>query len=523
MRTRRANNAYSVTLFPFLAVLICTMGVLVALLFVAVHAAGQSTKHESNEAQEQQAEKLKELQYAIEENEFRIEGLADFRPDVVERLKVERERRAHLQTSLKEIDEQALQLANQLKQLEEQPVESTETLTQLESVEEQLKRQILAVNEQLEQLNQQKPIENIVYSVVPTDASGVTNRRPIYIECVDNRLILQPHGITFDMRDFVRPIEVGNPLDAAMIAIRNYWDKHQLSGKEGDAYPLLIVRPSGAQAYALARHAIQSWDDEFGYELITEELELDFGVRDTRLEQELQITIAEAKRRQIRRTAIAMADGNRVGGNGNGLTRDSRYTGLTVDNENGGFTQQGQRQRGSFDQPRNDFRQSQQDNGTRREGGRTTVASRSEPSTANPNGQSATAGAEGGSKFGNTLESVASKKGQNWALPSRTEGGTVYRRPITVTCSADRLVIASGASLDDQPKIVWMRGMTSEAVDPLVEEVWQKIDSWGFAGAGGYWKPELRIRVTQDGLQRARELAVLLDGSGLDLSFSETR
>ena len=484
MRTRRANNAYAVTLFPFLAVLICTMGVLVALLFVAVHAAGQSAQNETNEVHEQQAEKLKELQYAIEENEFRIEGLADFRPDVVERLKVERERRAHLQTSLKEIDEQALQLANQLKQLESQPDQSTETLAQLEAAEEQLKRQILAVNEQLEQLNQQKPIENIVYSVVPTDASGVTNRRPIYIECVGNRMILQPHGITFDMRDFVRPIEVGNPLDAAMIAIRNYWDKHQLSGKEGDAYPLLIVRPSGAQAYALARHAIQSWDDEFGYELITEDLKLDFGVRDARLEQELQITIAEAKRRQARRTAIAMADGNRFGGNGGGLTRESRYTGLTVDNENGGFAQQGQ-QPGAFDRSDNGFRERRQDNGTRRDGGRTTVESQSASSTANPNGQSATAGAEGGSKFGNTLESVASKKGQDWALPSRTEGGTVYRRPITVTCSADRLVIASGASLDDQPKVVWMRGATSEAIDPLVEEVWQKIEFMGLCRGRG--------------------------------------
>lgn len=519
MRSRRSNNAYTVTLFPFLAVLICTMGVLVALLVVAVHAAGQSVKKESAVIHEEQAAKLKEIEYAIEENEFRVDGLADFRPDVVERLKVERERRSHLQASLKAIDEEALQLANQLKQLDGQPGQTSETLAQLEATEESLKRQILATNEQLELMEQQKPVEQVVYSVVPTDAVGGTSRRPIYIECVDNRLILQPHGISFDVRDFVRPIEVGNPLDAAMIAIRNYWDKHQLSGKEGDAYPLLIVRPSGAKSYALARHAIQSWDDEFGYELIEEELELDFGVRDIQLEQELQVTIAEAKRRQLRKTAIAMAEGNRVGGNG-GLTRESRYTGLTVDNANGGFVQQGQESE-FRDHSTRDMRP--RENGTTQNGGRVTVESQPNQSDDSSQGQSRTAGAEGGSQFGNTLESIASKKGQDWALPSRTQGGTVYRRPITITCTADRLVIESGTSLDDQPKLVQMNGTTSEAVDPLIEEVWQKIDSWGFAGSGGYWKPELRIRVTEDGIQRARELAVLLEGSGLDLKFSELR
>lgn len=528
MRTRRSNNAYAVTLFPFLAVLICTMGVLVALLVVAVHAAGQSVKKESAEIQDKQAAKLKELEYAIEENEFRVEGLADFRPDVVERLKVEREKRSHLQASLKAIDDEALQLANQLKQLEQQPHQSSETLAELEATEETLKRQILAVNEQLENLEKQKPVEQVVYSVVPTDAMGGTNRRPIYIECVGNRLILQPHGITFDVRDFVRPIEAGNPLDAAMIAIRNYWDKHQLSGKEGDAYPLLIVRPSGAKSYALARHAIQSWDDEFGYELITEDLKLEFGVRDLQLEQEIQITVAEAKRRQQRMTAIALAEGNQLGGNG-GLTRESRYTGLTVDHANGGFTQQGQGS-GQAGATAQDWRSQSEG------GGRETAANPSRPTRNHPSEgathlaakgathlESGAAGTAGGSKFGNTLESVASRKGEDWALPSRTQGGTIYRRPITITCSGNRLVIESGTSLDDRPKIVQMNGATSEAVDPLVEEVWQKIDSWGFAGAGGYWKPELRIRVTQDGVQRARELAVLLDGSGLDLVFSESR
>ncbi len=519
MRSRRSNNAYAVTLFPFLAVLICTMGVLVALLVVAVHAADRSVRKETAEVLDKKAAELKEVRFAIEENEFRVDGLADFRPDVVERLKAARETRAHLQNSLKEIENDARLLANQLQQLEQQPNVAPEVLVQLEAEEANLKQQILAGREQLEHLEKQKPVEQVVYSIVPTTAAGVTNRRPIYIECVDDRLVIQPHGITFLLRDFLPPVEVGNPLDAAMIAVRNYWDEHQLAGSEGDAYPLLIVRPSGAKAYALARHAIQSWDDEFGYELITDDLELDFGTRDSQLEQEIQLAISEAQRRQDRRSAIAMSEGNGLGGNRGGLNKDSQYTGLSVDHANGGFVSNAALGEGRARQTSNWSGQT----GTDPNGGRRTVSSQSQPSeqTAQQQ-QSRAAGAEGGSASGNSLESVAQNKGQDWALPSRTRGGTIYRRPITITCSADQLVIASGTSLDDQPKVLALNGETAEAVDPLVNEVWQKIESWGFAGTGGYWKPELRFRVTRDGMQRARDLAVLLEGSGLDLKFSET-
>lgn len=517
MRSRRSNNAYAVTLFPFLAVLICTMGVLVALLVVAVHAADQSVREETAEVREKKAEELKKVRFAIEENEVRVEGLADFRPDVLDRLKHARETRAHLQDSLREIENDALLLANQLKQLDQQPQVAPELLRQLETQEAELKNQILASRERLEQLELQKPAEKVVYSVVPTTAAGVTSRRPIYIECVEDRLVIQPHGITFYTRDFLPPVEAGNPLDAAMIAIRNYWDEHQLTGSEGDAYPLLIVRPDGAQSYALARHAIQSWDDEFGYELITQDLELDFGARDGQLEQEIQLAISEAKKRLDRRTAIAMAEGNRLGGNGGGLNKDSQYTGLSVDHTNGGFVSNSNP---SQESPNQSSRWPEQ-SGTVRNGGRRMNSREATQGTANSQQPSQAAGVEGGSAFGNSLESVANQKGRDWALPSRTEGGTVYRRPISITCSEDQLVIASGASLDDLPKVVPMRGPTSDAVDPLVNEVWQKIESWGFAGTGGYWKPELRIRVAPDGMQRARDLAALLEGSGLDLKFSE--
>jgi regulator of replication initiation timing len=508
------------------------MGVLVALLVVAVRVADQSARAESAEVRGEKSEAIKQVDYAIEDAEFRIDGLKDFRPDLLDRLQLARKARAHLQDSLQDLEDEAKQLARQLSQFSEKPDAAPETLVQLDQEEAQLKHRILAAKEQLEQLEEQKPTEHVVYSIVPTDASGTTNRRPIYIECFQNRLVIQPHGIEFLASDFAPPIQVGNPLDAAMIAIRNYWDKHQLAGNEGDAYPLLIVRPSGAKSYALARYAIQSWDDEFGYELVTENLPLDFGIRDEQLEQEIRLAIAEAKKRQqLRASALAVSSRYQQGGGGQ-EAGGRQYTGLTVDHEQGGFKSNGSSGRsgvesnsdGEINQFNSEYANSQSRNGSQSDSASRKQLDGDSAAPEDANQQiSGSFGTQGGAAAGNSLEPISQSQGKNWALPSRTEGGTVYRRPITITCSANQLVVASGSSLDDRAQTVIMNGATSEAIEPLVNEVWKKIESWGFAGSGGYWKPELRIRVQPGGQQRARDLATLLNGSGLDLIFSEQR
>jgi hypothetical protein len=49
----------------------------------------------------------------------------------------------------------------------------------------------------------------------------------------------------------------------------------------------------------------------------------------------------------------------------------------------------------------------------------------------------------------------------------------------------------------------------------MVEVIWQRIDSWGIAGQGSFWKPQLRV-VTQAGAEnRYAQLQGLLKNSGL--------
>ena len=403
-------------------------------------------------------------------------------------------------------------------------------------------------------------------SIVPTDTGSSTLRRPIYIECVNDKLILRPHQITLAASDFQQPIFAGNPLDAALIAIRDYWQRFDLTGDEGDPYPLLVVRPSGARAYALARHAMQSWQDEFGYELIEEDLPLEFGELDTQLQNEINLAVAKAKQRRANSThadefGIPRLGDSTVDSRGNSAAdrrqsggASGRYTGLTVDNENGGFTLEGSTsQQSDFAAYRNSGRNSDHNSDRNAYSGRspeddfepfptdeefaaggvsdsgnwqarnqsregnTESANRSRGADQ----ESATSGVAGGSAAGNSLDSLAESRGANWALPSRTERGTVYRRPITVYCAANELVVESGTGLDDRRKVVRFDGLTQNAVAPLVAEVWEKIDSWGFAGTGGYWKPELKLNVLPGGLHRANDLRVLLDDSGLDIDVIE--
>ena len=56
------------------------------------------------------------------------------------------------------------------------------------------------------------------YSVVPYDGPNGTRRRPIYIECLADAVVLQPEGVRLSEADFEGPLGPGNPLAAALRA-----------------------------------------------------------------------------------------------------------------------------------------------------------------------------------------------------------------------------------------------------------------------------------------------------------------
>ncbi len=94
------------------------------------------------------------------------------------------------------------------------------------------------------------------YAVVPYEGPNGTYRRPIYIECVNNELIMQPEGVHIRLDDLAPPVTPGNPLATVLRASRDHWLRlNPQAGKSRDTepYALLLVRPNGFLVFYAAR------------------------------------------------------------------------------------------------------------------------------------------------------------------------------------------------------------------------------------------------------------------------------
>ena len=81
----------------------------------------------------------------------------------------------------------------------------------------------------------------------------------------------------------------------------------------------------------------------------------------------------------------------------------------------------------------------------------------------------------------------------------------------------DRLIILPDRGEVRAPDVVLVEGAMVDEIDGFVSNIWDRIELWGIAVAGGYWKPVLHVNVAQGADERFRELQTLLDGSGLEV------
>jgi hypothetical protein len=164
-------------------------------------------------------------------------------------------------------------------------------------------------------------------------------------------VILQPEGTILLASDFRPPLNAGNPLAAALRATREYWlTAGSLQGSE--PYPLLLVRPDGAEMYTLARSAMQSWSSEYGYELVESNMQLTFPPADEALGEVVRRTVDLSRQRTL---SYARSRGGFEGGDGGGESRGGSPRGAAraytasgnapyaVASRDGGFQVHGQR------------------------------------------------------------------------------------------------------------------------------------------------------------------------------------
>ena len=135
------------------------------------------------------------------------------------------------------------------------------------------------------------------YSIIPYDGPNQTHRRPIYLECRADAVVLQPEGIAFHESDFAGSLGPDNPLAAALRAVREYLaDRGAFDPRaDGEPYPLLLVRPQGIMTYYAARAAMQWWAADFGYELIEDDWKLHFPAPDLQLAKVVDRAIVQPR------------------------------------------------------------------------------------------------------------------------------------------------------------------------------------------------------------------------------------
>ena len=282
----RRRTSLSPSLFPFLAVLVCTLGTLILLLALVAQKAEQ-TAQQIAEAQDQT-----DVDALAAEQQWRLEQLTLIRGKQTGELEKRRSELAHVEDHLRRLREQLQQLQAETAAAANPTDVTTDRQAELDALRQQIERE----KERVAQLRQQAPSKRPRVVIVPHKGPNGTERRPVYVECTADGIFLRPEDARIAALQLDGPLGPGNPLDAALRAVRGYWQQHD--PKAPPPYPLLIVRPDGIQSYALARAAMSDWDDQFGYELVPADVELAFPKAQPDLRRQLDVAIRQAVVRQ---------------------------------------------------------------------------------------------------------------------------------------------------------------------------------------------------------------------------------
>ncbi len=295
MSRRGGAKPAGIQMFPFLAVLICTMGALVVLLHAfASHGQAKAIKLAEAKAREQREAEALDADFF----KWRVGHLREAREKTQAQLAEERLKLSHVEDHQRRLQEKLDELQIAAAQLERAGTEKTEEKERNAAELAETKSKLAAAKDAVAKARQNGKHKAVNYSVVPFEGRNATNRRPVYIECQASKIILQPEGIELSPRDFIGFFGPGNPLASALRAQREYFARQAPSGKlPEEPYPLMLVRPDGIEAYYAARAALDSWGSDFGYELVGADWNLSFPVRDTQLAELTERVVAEARER----------------------------------------------------------------------------------------------------------------------------------------------------------------------------------------------------------------------------------
>ena len=535
-RRSRPGGSAGFSLFPFLAVLICTMGVLILLLVVISRNIRDKAVAAESSIQTPildptliglhktatDDEITEKLVAETETYEWLTQEILLSKEETVEQLNDARARVGAIETSIKRLLEEAERLHEAMKSLVENNVDPSEDLAKLQKLlDEKLKIKEQAEAE-LKELREKQENLPRSYAIVPYRGPNGTFRRPIYIECRADVVVIQPEGIILQADDFLTPDHRDNPMEMGVRTVRQYLVETQQLQRDTEPYPLFLVRPSGIYAYEAALRSLGSWKGDFGYELVEEDWNLEYPKPSEELKQRLDRQIQIARTRQFGYIQSEIARGA-LGG---GVKRQYRAS------SQGGFEQTGVVS-GGGGIPTNTFTQTGDPllagtlsppgtpspngtmsplgevspSGTMSPSGTSENKESSNPPQNNPNlpvGMSATSGEPTTQPSplvpSLTFEQVTrgpQKEGRqkNWGLKNVRQSAKPVTRIVQIKCDTDRYTIVKQSGVYRHRDIPLSGQFSENASDRLVKSIWDFMETWDSAGENHFWRPMLRVQV----------------------------
>ncbi len=322
--TRRRRQSLSPTLFPFLAVLVCTLGTLILLLALVAQNTSDAAAQLADQTAQQDTSKpsdaltVRQVGQLIEEEAFRLEELVSFREAQTGDLEQRRNQLAHLEDHMRRIRERLQQIGDAMRVAISEQADEAATETQLAALRQRLADETKLVRKLRDEVQSKKPR----FVIVPHQGPNGTDRRPVYLECTSEGVTIWPENISITKWQLENSSDGANPLDDGLRAAR--YHAMQEYGDSIPPYPMLIVRPDGVDSYYAARAAMTQWDDQFGYELVPQDTELAYPKPDPAMRKRIEYAVNQAVQRVMARSVrqnIATRGGYGTSPTGRGTSR----------------------------------------------------------------------------------------------------------------------------------------------------------------------------------------------------------
>lgn len=330
-RRQRANTA-AVSLFPFLDVLVCTMGSLILLLLVATSRIRAAAVEKAKQAAIQErlkSEKSPEpppapVVIAAEpepeadptaEWKTRIEQLTEERDALQSRLTQSKKRLATAQSAVMRTKVKVASTEDRLKEIRTQQEEAASERQRLQAEIDSLQSDLTDAEQQLTKAVERQQTAKSKFAFMPFDGRTGTTKRPILIECTQDCIRFLPEDVRLTPAELNGFTTGFNPLLIASRELIHYWKAYErvhsadadptkgqdsyetdlaaLNDKEREPYVLLLVRPNGATAFHIAKSLLAQLKVPHGYELITDDMEIDSSNPDPEAKQICQAAITQ--------------------------------------------------------------------------------------------------------------------------------------------------------------------------------------------------------------------------------------